>query len=426
MKVAGKHWDDATKAEIERRHFEDGEIASVISEAMGLRYCSVTRHIRVVKLQAQSGQRGYAPVLPGYRVARVTEQTNADGSLRSRSIEQKLAPGEAFAVPKGQVVKGVSALTDPDGRVIQQWVKTRQGEVDPVALAETLKRAFKGWRGAAEPIKAPPAGLDSQLTLYPLADWHIGMFAWGRETAANWDLKIAEQVIGGAARELVAQAPRSSTAIVLGGGDLIHSDSQENRTARSGHALDVDGRYPKVVQAAARLLVELVEATLERHERVIVRILKGNHDEHASVAVAYFLLAWFRNEPRVTVDDDPSLYFHHRFGKVLLAATHGHAARGPQMPEIMSHRYARDWGETLFRYAHTFHLHHKRMMATEGGGVIVETHQSPIPPDAWHFGSGFLSGRSLQAITYHRDYGEIGRNRIAILDAEQSEKELVA
>lgn len=417
MRISGQHWDDARKAQIERLHFEEGQSAMTIATDLGLRYCSVQQHLRKVRLRAQTGALGFEPVLPGYRIARVTEQTDAGGALRGRSVEQRLAPGEPLEIPKGQVVKGISALTDPDGRVIQQWTKTKLGSVDPLDLARSLKQAFKGWRAAAEPVPVPASSLDSQLTLYPLADWHIGMFAWGRETAANWDLKIAEQVIGGAVRELVQQAPRSSTAIVLGGGDLIHSDSQENRTARSGHALDVDGRYPKVVQAAARLLVSLIEATLARHDRVIVRILKGNHDEHASVAVAYFLLAWFRNEPRVTVEDDPSLYFHHRFGKVLLAATHGHAARGPQMPEIMSHRYARDWGETLFRYAHTFHLHHKRMMATEGGGVVVETHQAPIPPDAWHFGSGFLSGRSLQAITYHRDYGEIGRNRIAILDA---------
>jgi hypothetical protein len=339
------------------------------------------------------------------------------GNLRARSIEQRVAPGEAFAVPRGHMIKGVSALTDPDGRVIQQWVKTKQGVRDPLDLAASLKRAFKGWRAAAEATPRPACTLADQLTLYPLADWHIGMFAWERETSANWDLKIAERVIGQAALDLVAQAPRSGTAIVLGGGDLIHSDNQDNRTSRSGHALDVDGRYPKVVMAAARLLVSLVDAALARHDTVILRILKGNHDEHASIAVGYFLLAWFRNEPRVTVDVDPSLFFRHRFGKVLLAATHGHAARGPQMPEIMSHRYARDWGETEFRYAHTFHLHHKRVLATEGAGVIVETHQAPIPQDAWHYGSGFLSGRSLQAITYHRDFGEIGRNRIAILDA---------
>ncbi len=421
MKVPGRHWDDELKAEIERRHFSDGQIATVIATEMGLRYCSVQQHLRKVRLRAQAGELGFKPVLPGYRIARVTEQTNPDGSLRARSVEQKLAPGEPFAMPDGHMVKGVSALTDPDGRVIQQWVKTKRGERDPFAVAAALKGAFKGLRGRGEPVPQPASCLDSQLTLYPLPDLHVGMRAWGRETGVNWDLKIAERVLGDALRSLVAQAPAAAEAIVLGGGDLIHSDNQDNRTARSGHALDVDGRYPEVVRAAARLLVGLVDAALARHERVIVRILKGNHDEHASVAVAYFLLAWFRHEPRVTVDDDPSLFFKHRFGKVLLAATHGHAARAERMPELMAHRYAADWGETLFRYAHMFHLHHKRLMASEGGGVVVETHQAPIPPDAWHFGSGFLSGRSLQAITYHRDYGEIGRNRIAILDAAGGE-----
>ena len=61
------------------------------------------------------------------------------------------------------------------------------------------------------------------------------------------------------------------------------------------------------------------------HKRVRVRILKGNHDEHAAVAVAYFLLGYYRNEPRVTVDVDPSLFWWHRFGRVLLGATHGRA-----------------------------------------------------------------------------------------------------
>lgn len=421
MKVNGRHWDDALKAEIERRHFTDGQTARAIATELRLRYCSVQQHLRKVKIRAQAGALGFKPVLPGYRIARVTEQTNADGSLRARSVEQKIAPGDAFALPAGHVVKGVSALTDPDGRITQQWVKTKLGAVDPFAVAAALKTAFKGMRGAAEPAVSPAAVLASHLTLYPLADLHVGMRAWGRETGVNWDMKIAERVLGGAMKALVAQAPASGHAIVLGGGDLIHSDNQENRTARSGHALDVDGRYPEVVRAAARLMVGMIEAALARHERVIVRILKGNHDEHSSVAVAYFLLAWFRNEPRVTVDDDPSLFFRHRFGKVLLAGTHGHAARAERMPELMAHRYAADWGETLFRYAHMFHLHHKRLVASEGGGVIVETHQAPIPPDAWHFGSGFLSGRSLQAITYHRDYGEIGRNRIAILDAAGDE-----
>jgi hypothetical protein len=52
----------------------------------------------------------------------------------------------------------------------------------------------------------------------------------------------------------------------------------------------------------------------------------------------------------------------------------------------------------------------------EGGGCISEVHQTVIPQDAWHFGKGFLSGRSLSSITYHAQAGEIGRKRTVIMD----------
>ncbi len=91
------------------------------------------------------------------------------------------------------------------------------------------------------------------------------------------------------------------------------------------------------------------------------------------------------------------------------------------MPAIMAHRRAADWGASQFRYAHTFHIHHSSKFATEGNGVITETHQAPIPQDAWHYGAGFLSGRSLQGITYDDRFGEISRARVAMLDAGEME-----
>lgn len=116
------------------------------------------------------------------------------------------------------------------------------------------------------------------------------------------------------------------------------------------------------------------------------------------------------------VDTDPSVYWWHRFGSVLLGATHGHTVKIENMPEIMATRRAKDWGATEHRYAHGFHLHHSRKIGGEGGGCICEVHQAPIPQDSFHFASGFLSGRSLSSITYDARYGEISRSRVAILD----------
>lgn len=364
---------------------------------------------------AERGMLGYAPVLPGFAIKSVASKV--DGHW----VRQAREPGDEFATPAGHTVKGESALVDGEGRIIQKWVKTRN-EYAPGDLAEVLKSAFADYTTGHQPI-AKPATSSDFLTLVPTNDWHLGMYAWGRETERNWDLTIAEQVIGRGIDDLVARTPASGQAIVLGGGDLLHSDNNENRTARSGNALDVDGRHQKVLGVACRLMARTVDACLARHGQVTVRVLKGNHDEQSSVAVAYFLLAWYRNDPRVTVDVDPSLFFWFRFGRVLLGATHGHTVKIAAMPAIMAHRRAEDWGGTRFRYVHGFHLHHSAKIATEGGGVVCEVHQAPIPQDAWHFGSGFLSGRSLQAITYHKEFGEVSRSRVAMIDAAASTTE---
>ncbi|SDH22085.1 helix-turn-helix domain-containing protein [Bosea robiniae] len=372
---------------------------------------------RSVREQAENGELGYQPVLPGYAIKETTVVYDAAGEVERTSVKQSRAPGAAFDVPAGQEVKGVSALLDLTGREILKWVKTGK-EAGPGLedVVTAIKAAFADYSPAARRTKAPAYTDASLLTLVPLADWHIGMHAWGREVGTDWDLKIAEHVIGRSAEEAIERSPASEVCVVLGGGDLLHADNQDNRTARSGNQLDVDGRYQKVVGVATQLLVRTVDAALRRHRTAVVRILKGNHDEHSAIAAAYFMLAWYRNEPRVTVDVDPSLFWWMRWGQTMFGATHGHEAKAKDMASIMAHRRAEDWGRTRFRYVHTFHLHHQAKFTTEGQGVITEIHQAPVPQDAWHYGSGFLSGRSIQSITYHQDFGEVSRARVAILD----------
>lgn len=378
----------------------------------GKNYAAIARHLGLARSTVQN------------RVAHIDkieaptayEQIHGRGAVGSTD-----SIGVPFQMPEGHKLKGVSALVDGEGNEVLRWVKTRE-DLSVADIVETIKEAFKDYTAPPDAYRGLPGPADASadlLTLIPLADWHVGLFSWEKETGVNWDLKIAEDTIGKAMDDLVQRSPASANAIVLGGGDLLHADNQENRTARSGNALDVDGRYQKVLMTACRLVVRTVDACLRKHQHVTVRILPGNHDEHSSVAVAYFLLAWYRDEPRVTVDVDASLFFWFRFGKVMLGATHGHATKAKDMPMVMAHRRAEDWGATKFRYVHTFHLHHDAKTMTEGGGCITEVHRTPTPQDAWHYSSGFLSGRSLKSVTYHKEFGEISRSTLAILDAQK-------
>jgi hypothetical protein len=391
----------------------NGGNQTATARALGLTRNQVQHRLNVA---AARGMLGFKPVLPGFRISQTTSTPQGD------FVQQKPEHGDEFAVPAGHVVKGVSALVDPDGREIVKWIKTKEGVLDPLQVVEWIKEAFTDFVPDAPSIvpDMPAIASPDLLTLIPLPDFHLGMYGWHREVGENWDLDIAERKIGAALDSVIRRSRPSGTAVVLGGGDLLHSDTNDNKTAKSGNALQVDGRYQKCVGVACRLLVRTVDSALARHGHVIIRILPGNHDEHAAVAVAYFLAAWYRNDPRVTVDTDPSLFWWHRFGLVLLGATHGHTVKMDKMPAIMAHRRAEDWGATRYRYVHGFHLHHKEKTATEGEGVVTEIHQAPIPQDAWHYGAGFLSGRSVKAITYHRELGEFGFVREPIEDATKA------
>lgn len=379
------------------------------AKALGLDPNTLDSRLKMAALRGM--MLNHPPAMPGFRVSRVNDGPHG------KSVEQKPEHGAAFEMPPGHVLKGVSTLVNADGDKIVEWIKTKEGVVTLESAIESIKSAFTEYDGRADPLPAPVAPSVDLLTLIPCNDWHVRLLTWSRETGENWDLKIAERVIGNGIEDAVIRSPSSDIAIVLGGGDLLHADTDQNRTEKSNNVLDADGRHQKGIEVAQRLKVRTIDAALRNNKHVIVRILKGNHDEYSSVAIAYFLLAWYRNEPRVTVDVDASLYFWHCFGSVLLGATHGHTVKLKDMAQIMAHRRAKDWGRTKFRYVHGFHVHHKSQFVTEGGGVISESHQAPIPQDAWHYGAGFLSGRSLQTITYHKDFGEVSRVRVAMLDA---------
>jgi len=333
-----------------------------------------------------------------------------------RASERGLDGRLPQALPVGQIVKGESVLYDDAGNIKMRWLKTKADQPSAEAIAEVLKESFESYQ--APYLNPKPKGYadDDLLTLIAVADAHVGLFSWAEETGNDWDISIADRVITQTAKRLVENTPNAAHCVILGGGDATHTNNFDNHTSKSKNALDVDSRFSKVLRAACDLFVKITDLALQKFPKVTVRILPGNHDETACFAISYFLAAWYRNEERVTVDTSPSLFWWYRFDNVLLGGVHGHTAKMKDMPQIMAVRRAEDWGRTKHRYVHTFHIHHVERFVNEAGGVICESHQSPSAQDAWHFNEGFLSGRSMQSVTYHRKHGEVTRNRVAIYD----------
>ena len=346
----------------------------------------------------------------GFAVFRNSAEYSADGELSKQWVGTRRAPGEVYTVPAGHVVKGESTLLDADGRTLARWVKTRESSGD--ALIDALRVAFAEHDGKAEIIPAPMVSDVDLLTVYPVPDLHLGMRAWGEETGADYDVRIAVATASASVASLVDQSRPSADAVVMILGDFFHQNDSKNVTPGSGHQLDIDGRWPAVFLAGAKLAIALVETVARKHERVELVIRPGNHDADAAVTLSVALGLYYSENERITVNMTPGVTWYRRFGSVLLGGHHGHTMKAERAAMAMAADMAQDWGLTTHRHIFSGHLHHE--VAHEAGGVRIETLSSPAARDAWNSASGYRANRALSAVTFHKERGEIGRHRVHI------------
>lgn len=341
-------------------------------------------------------------------VARCSIQS-ALRNLANRAAVRGYAPDYDMTktVPEGFKVKGVSTYYGEDGKPKGQWVKS---SADEDRRQEMIRAAFEAMASDL-PRVAPsigPANVSKNLAnLYTLTDCHVGMLAWGRETGADWDLRIAEDTLTGCFARMVESSPRAGVGIVCQLGDFLHSDGLVPVTPTSGHVLDQDGRYTKIVESAVNILRRVVMLALARHEKVIVLMAEGNHDMASSVWLRVMFKALFENEPRIEVIDTPLPYYVYQHGKTMLAFHHGHLKKPEQLPILFAAQFPRVWGTTTKRYAHCGHRHH--VDEREHSGITVMQHPTLAARDAYAARGGWISERSVTAITYHSEYGQVGR-----------------
>lgn len=346
--------------------------------------------------------------------------SRAISRIKERAAQSGYSPDHDMTrpVPDGFKVKGVSTYYDDDGKVRGQWVKSALDESQrEEMLREFAQTLADGVKGLAAPVDAPDLTSDDILCVIPIGDPHFGLKVWAQEGGGNFDLDIAERLTCAAVDRLTATAPPAKTAILLNLGDQFHADSQNNTTT-AGTTVDVDGRWAKIQQVGLRAMLHCIKRLLERHERVIVRINRGNHDKHASYALSLMISCYFHNEPRVEVDLSPAAVWYFEFGNVLLGSTHGDTIKGDKLIGVMAADKPEQWGRTKHRYWFVGHIHHSDIKEYPGG--IVEYLRTLAPGDAWHHGQGYRSGRDMRLVVFHREHGEVERHRcdVGMLDVK--------
>lgn len=305
----------------------------------------------------------------------------------------------------------------------QQWIRHIPKEGDRLknlkAAIDELNKSIVPTESISAPVRINNDNLCNQ---YTLTDYHLGMMSWAEETGSNWSMKIAEEVLVRFFEEAISQSPKANEAIFAQIGDFLHWDGLDAVTPAHKNLLDADTRFTKLVRVAIRVIKRIIKMLLEKYQHVSVIMAEGNHDPASSIWLREMLSSFYEDEPRLTIDTNPDPYYCVTWGKCCLFYHHGHIRNMKNVESVFISKFKKEFGQSEYVYGHIGHLHHSK---EETNLMTIEQHRTLAAKDAHASRGGYGSGRDSKVITYHKDFGEVGRNIININMIESKVKEAV-
>lgn len=331
--------------------------------------------------------------------------------LRIKKRKMDSGSGDHFISPTnlrdtGFSITKTSTMYGPEGPKIQ-WVtanKTMEDQYE--AFLEILESHTNKLHRHYELVPKPIVLDTAHIVNYKTTDLHFGALMWHNEVGVDHDLNKARSMLLSAAKYLFNAAPSTSKCIISDTGDMVEADDFTNTTKRSGNILDVDGRYPKILEIVLDTFVEIVYLALEKHEEVTLIFTKGNHDDQTSHFVQTYIKGYFRNEPRVVVDATPTPRKYYLHGTTLLGYTHGHEMKPHKCGEIMAKECKKFFNITIHRYFSFGHEHKER----RGETVLChwKVDRNLPPSNAWAHAMGYLGQLgTMCAEVYCKDHGRV-------------------
>lgn len=327
--------------------------------------------------------------------------------VEARAARRGFAPSVDVDVdiPDGFGMKGFSNYYNKQtGEITGQWVKGDLDREQQLRIMQQVVESLSASIKRVKPIKAPTDFVDELTNTVIVTDYHLGMLSWPAETGHDWNIEIATSTLIKLFQYVLAEAPKAKKMVIMQGGDFLHFDSIIAAvTPTSGHHLDSDSRFAKIVDAAITVLRAVIDMCLATHEEVHVILAEGNHDLTSSLWLRKMFKVLYENEPRVTIDDSEIPFYVHQHGDVMLAFTHGHKSRKPALPSFFAAKYPEIWGATKKRYVFCGHEHHED--SKQYPGMLVVQEPTIAPPDAYSTRSGYVSEREARCYTFHKEWG---------------------
>jgi hypothetical protein len=297
---------------------------------------------------------------------------------------------------------------------VKVWFKRIAGTL---VTMQKLKDALIGdLKKLPKPATAKPFASRREPYLFEFSpvDLHIGKYAWAEETVTDYDVETAEDLFNASLDFLLAKALRTSGGsldriLCLFGNDVMHIDGKRGQTT-AGTQMDFDSRYIRVFRRCVAIHRRAVDI-LRQVAPVDVKIVPGNHDEHAAFHLGEVLATRYEGVKHVAIDNGPRLRKYYDYGVNLFGFTHGDSEKVAELPLLMAREQPALWARCSSREWHIGHKHksekhtwREQDMFTDKG-VRVRRLSSLSALDAWHVKGAYVGDRACESFLFHRDAG---------------------
>lgn len=340
-------------------------------------------------------------------IARIVGINDSVARRHVRTVKARAAtkdiPQHNSQIPDGYKIKGTSTLYR-DGQPALQWVKTNQ---DAERQAELIKEFIEGLCQSIEPSDPKPLPdlhhTAELLSAIFIGDAHIGLQAYASETKhSDFNVDIACTQLRNAVDYLVDRAVPTETGLLVNVGDLLHPNGSLATTLK-GTPLDTDQTYYRMMKAAGKVIAYMIDRMLTKFRKVIVAMVRGNHDSDPAIGLQIALEFLYASEPRVQIMENDGFYHYIEYGNWLLGLCHG----DKQKPESLVANMARDmsgaWGRTTHRMWCTGHFHKESVKTLPG--CKHKVFGALPPPDSWHASQGYLGDGEMEMLTFRKEGG---------------------
>jgi len=379
-----------------------------------LEYCKTERQTMYINAVIKHGSRRSAAKAMNVHFSTVIKCVNL---VKSHAAIRGYSPEHDYthSVPDTHIAKGVSTYYDEDGKVKAQWVKSALSQKAFNELLEQHAKLFFDDLPRIKPARAlAKRKYDHDLIpWFQIGDAHLGMLAHEAETGVNFDLKIAVRELSAAFHILMDECEPCERCVINDLGDFTHYENFAGVTEGHGHALDFDGRFPKMIEYYVPLMRMIIDKALEKFKYVDIIINQGNHSRTNDMWMRVLLENVYEKTDRVNVLRNSNVFIPYRMGNTLVLTHHSDKCRPNKLAAVMASDYPKDWGEAEFRYIDMGHVHHG-FTSKEHPGVMIESWNHLAAPDKYAHEGGWRSRQAITRVDRSRTYGDIGRRRLGV------------